>query len=482
MIVLVAAAYGAEPYAEVDAALASKDFPGAADKALAIAEDTAKPGLAGGAYARIGDAFDGQKQPYAAVLAWARAIAAEPKQADRVGGLALLRAQALGDEAAIAAALVGVDLTAVEPGVRSRLALACARERARAGEWGAALERIDQIDKKSHEFPSGQLIKGIVLANQGRPGDALAPLLTAEALVKADVNDDAARLQDLVELNLARAYYASGNDAKAIYYDAKVERMAPEWPEVQLERAWAHFRIDDPAGSLAALQNHETGFLADGWWPEADLLRIYDLFVMCKFTTADERLEAFKAQWTTPSQDLTSAVAASTAASAWTDLAKHGGGTLPDPLLSRFWGTEGTEDALRAVAKADAEIAALSASSSPSSSRATAWLQARRDAVQATEGARVLAYAQSQEKFVRDALVNAEITKLDILQFQTRLLERAAATGLAPTLGDGVGDLRKEREKRGFRTWAYEGESWADELGYYAYDVRPDCPEGLRVR
>lgn len=480
MIVWVASAYGAEPYAEIDAALASRDFATAADQALAILDDPSKAALAGGAYARLGDAFDGDKKPYAAVLAWSRAIAADPIQADRVGGLALLRAQSLGDDGAVATALVGVDLSAVEPGVRSRLALACAKERARNGEWGAALERVEQIDKKSAQFPSGQLIKGVVLANQGRPGDALAPLLTAEALVKADVNDDAARLQDLVELNLARAYFAVGNDAKAIYYDAKVERMAPEWPEVQLERAWAHFRIDDPAGSLAALQNHDTAFLADGWWPEADLLRIYDLFVMCKFTTADVRLEAFKSDWTTPSQELTAAVSGSTAATAWTDLAKRGGGTLPDRLLGRFWGTEGSEDALRAVTKADAEIAALGAN--PSSRRASDWIEARRDAIQAAEGARVLAYAQSQERFVRDALVNADITKLDILQFQTRLLERAAATGQAPTLGDGVGDLRKEREKRGFRTWAYEGESWADELGYYAYDVRPDCPEGLRVR
>jgi hypothetical protein len=131
------------------------------------------------------------------------------------------------------------------------------------------------------------------------------------------------------------------------------------------------------------------------------------------------------------------------------------------------------------VIAADAELAALG--TNPASQRAKAWLEARRAAIQADEGGRVLAYAQSQEKFVRDALINAEITKLDIMQFQTRLLERAAVTGLAPTLGTGIDDLRKEREKRGFRTWAYQGESWADELGYYAYDVRPDCPDGMRI-
>jgi hypothetical protein len=77
-------------------------------------------------------------------------------------------------------------------------------------------------------------------------------------------------------------------------------------------------------------------------------------------------------------------------------------------------------------------------------------------------------------------LDNVEITKLDILNFEQQLYEKAAATGKLD-YGDRIGELRKARKQRGTRVWPYEGEFWADELGYYRYDVRPDCPESMAV-
>ena len=35
-------------------------------------------------------------------------------------------------------------------------------------------------------------------------------------------------------------------------------------------------------------------------------------------------------------------------------------------------------------------------------------------------------------------------------------------------------DLKKA--KRGYRVWPWQGEAWADELGWFVFSARPDCP------
>jgi hypothetical protein len=75
-------------------------------------------------------------------------------------------------------------------------------------------------------------------------------------------------------------------------------------------------------------------------------------------------------------------------------------------------------------------------------------------------------------------LYNVDITKLDMMQYEADLYSQASNTGKL-NFGDPIGKLRRMSKKRGVRVWPYEGEEWGDELGYYQYDARPDCPAGL---
>jgi len=66
------------------------------------------------------------------------------------------------------------------------------------------------------------------------------------------------------------------------------------------------------------------------------------------------------------------------------------------------------------------------------------------------------------------------------MEYETRLYEQAGATGQLE-FGDPIGRLRKLRKRKNTRVWAFEGEYWADEVGYYRVVTRPDCPESLRA-
>lgn len=471
-----------EAFAGYDAAIAKGDLAAAADEALAIADDPAKAALQGQALARLGTAWDRAQRPYAAILAWSRAMAADPTVIAAIAPTAVDRATTLGDATVVAEGLVDADLSGLDAPLRARLGLLCAKERFQAGELGASIARIDLVGRDTPEYGRAQALKGVVIANQGRPAEALAPLLTAEAVIARSSAVDRDENLDVVELNLARAYYAAGDNAKGILYWARVQRGGQFWPEATFERAWAHFRLDDMPGTLALLQNQESPFLDQGWWLEADLLRIYALFLMCKFPTAGDTLAAFESKWTPIEHDLGDALATATPATAFADLvgdeATDGHPKLPERLMLGYRGEDRTRSAQTAVGRADAELAGTATASGSAAARATEWVRARREAIVAREGGRILAVAQDQHRELKADLANASITKLDIMTFETRLLEHAAA-GHATPMGDRIGQLRKDK-KRGTRSWAFEGEYWADELGYYVYDVRPDCPDGMR--
>jgi hypothetical protein len=74
-------------------------------------------------------------------------------------------------------------------------------------------------------------------------------------------------------------------------------------------------------------------------------------------------------------------------------------------------------------------------------------------------------------------LNDSEISKLDILQMETRLYERAAAVGEMPDAREVV--RRDFRTRKGQVFWPWQGEYWADEAGYYKFSARPECPNGL---
>ena len=222
----------------------------------------------------------------------------------------------------------------------------------------------------------------------------------------------------------------------------------------------------------------------DAWYfPEADLLRTYSLFMMCKFPDATKEIDAFATAYRPVHETLDSTLPTMTAQDGWADVRALVDGAptkLPVKVMHHFLDEDRIHDAISTVDKAEDELERLAnASANPFTTRANAWLQQRRDELIRIEGQRVLDRANAARNELADYLHNVDITKLDMMTYETQLYERAAATGELQ-FGDPVGKLRKLRKQRGTRVWPYEGEYWADEIGYYVYDARPDCHEGLQ--
>ena len=107
------------------------------------------------------------------------------------------------------------------------------------------------------------------------------------------------------------------------------------------------------------------------------------------------------------------------------------------------------------------------------------WIEARRDAIIASEGRRIIQRASDTRDELAELLNGIELTRLDLLNLETEMYERASVTGELD-FGDKIGKLRDmRRNKKGSHVWPFQGEFWADELGYYEIDARPDCPSTM---
>ena len=130
-----------------------------------------------------------------------------------------------------------------------------------------------------------------------------------------------------------------------------------------------------------------------------------------------------------------------------------------------------------AVRSAEDEIARLrNVSANTFAQTAMTWVSERRDELVKAEGLRVQRRVQSMEAELAELLANSDVTKLDLMQMESRRTSAPASP---------VSFLRARRVKRQARAkvterlWDWQGEYWVDEVGYYRIDTKPECPEDL---
>ncbi len=461
-------------------ALGSGDRAEAAGVLTGILDDPSKQSAHGQAYGLLADLYEGWDLKLAAVSAWSQAIALDPQaHVDKIAQ-ALDTAEAARADADLAEVLgnnVGLPVTGE---AKNRMAYIAGRYHLREGNLGTALAVLMLGDRSAKGFEDVELLRGVVMSQQERYGDSLAPMVSAQALGLQ--NERGERFDNVVNLNVARSYYADENFGQAILWYAKVQRTSEFWLDAQFERGWAHFRGNDMNGVIALLMNHESPFFEDFFYPEAHLLRAYGLFMMCKFPDASKEMDGFVERYTPIKAEVDGLVGSMSPVEAYGDVKAFLDGSpakLPVYLLRDFRYEDRINDAIAAIALADDEIERANQVPGRAGELARTWTTKRRDRLKATEGQRVLDRVQSAKGELEEMLTGIEMTRLDLLSLEAKMYERAAATG-SLDFGDRSAKLRDlKKRKKGFRVWPYQDEYWADELGWYIVDSRPDCPDAL---
>jgi len=136
--------------------------------------------------------------------------------------------------------------------------------------------------------------------------------------------------------------------------------------------------------------------------------------------------------------------------------------------------------ALNAAAHADDEMERLrNVAANPFAAQVSRWVAGRRQDIIQVEGERVLSTLKRRTEELGGMLTSAEMSKLDMLQMEARLYTMAAQAGKVPDADRQI--QRRERVRKGFLWWPWEGEYWQDELGFYRVSALAECPTGLRA-
>jgi tetratricopeptide (TPR) repeat protein len=469
-------------FATYDSELASGSKTRAADALVAIVDDPALAEFHGEAYAKLGDILAELDLKYSALCAYEQAFeTATDTNVDDVSlrvPKAIEIAHKVGDVAILQkpfAANLGLART---DDVRGEMAYLAAKETIRSGQWGTASAILKMVKEGDPLWADAEVLNGIVLNQQARHEEALRAFDTAS---RAGQGRDA-RWQDSLQLNTARTWYGAGNYPRAIEAFSRVSRSSDFWPDAQFERAWAHFRVDDFNGALGQLLPFDSAFFAKWYFPEADLLRIYSMFLLCKFPEAESQMAHFKEKYA-PVHDKLKAWDSHSNAETF-DAAKlyaqKGKLTELPEMIWRPWADEERFTAsMAAVKSADDELKRMkSVAANPFSDRAKEWLTARRDGLVEAEGGRIKERFSAQESELGEMLANSELFILDILRMKQQMYEQSAITGKELEAAKSV--KRTERIRKGYAEWPFEGEFWEDELGYYKVDVTAECPASMR--
>ena len=454
------------------------DLAGSADAVLAVIDDPKWDMFDGEAHARLATMLKNFDLPYAALIAYTRALEADPEGVGSEAGKAVDLADTVGDQAILEPVFannLGLD---VGEETRSRMAYLAARENHRSGNLSTAAVMLKLVKPNDPYYPEAKALEGVILSLQDRHGDALAPLQIARAVGGRAKREGL--FKSVVNMNLARAYYAAENFGQAAHYWGQIERSDPKWLDAQFEKAWAHFRLEDMNGTLSLLQNHVSPYFADRYYPEAAMLRLYALFLLCKFPEATAQLDAFQAQYRPQHTELMAAASLSPE-QLFDSIRRHIEGEesdLPPYVTAAFENEDRIQDSIIAVTSAEEELGRLrNVSANVFAQVASEWVSTRRSELIASEGARILSRIQSMESELAELLSNSDMTRLDLMQMESRLYERASFTGKLPEAKRRV--KRKVRARVQERLWDWQGEYWADEVGYYKIDTKPDCPENM---
>lgn len=498
-----------EEFGPVFDAMESGDKQGAAEQLVVLIEE-AMPSVKAQAYSQLAALMEEFQLPITAQLFYQEAFAIDPEAVKSSFAKALALSEASGDTASIAGFIAShpelLDAISEENETRARLSVLAAREHYRNDDFGEAIEILDEVSDKSASFTDAQNLLGVIYSMRDQPEKSLVKFQIAAATATKREQ----QFRDSIQINIARSYYATNNFPKAIFQYTTIPRGSMYWLDSQFERAWAHFRIGDMTGTIGLLHTLNTGYFADQYYPEAELLRIYALLKLCKFPEANQQIDLFQQRFSGQKDQLLEFAALSAEDSyqqlradllalrehqdkltEQTDLtielptlglstASNPSTKLPAMVASHLLRESRFEQSVKAIDGADDELKRLQ---NPSiSSRSFAMLgiklvSERRIELLQQEHERISTHINDRATELKQMLGGTELTKLDILELETQMLEQASLDGKMEETRRTA--KRKKRRKTSQQIWPYEGEIWADELGYYQVKTKSECPASL---
>ena len=282
-----------EVFTPVFDAMESGDKQGAAEHLVTIIDDEKMASVHAQAYTQLAALMEEFQLPITAQLFYQQAFAIDGSAVTSSIEKALALSETSGDTGALAGFIASnpelFESLNAEDEARSRLAVLAARDHYRNDNFEEAITLLQGVSDKGTSFTDAQNLLGVIYSMRDQLEQSLVHFqIAAATAAKRDQ-----QYKDSIQINIARSYYATNNFPKAIFQYTTIPRGSIYWLDSQFERAWAHFSHWRYDGTIGLLHTLNTGYFADQYYPEAELLRIYALLKLCKFQKPTSKSTSF---------------------------------------------------------------------------------------------------------------------------------------------------------------------------------------------
>ena len=348
-----------------------------------------------------------------------------------------------------------------------------------------------QISSKSDLYLRAKYYEGVIYNEQGRLKSAVRSF---RDIVRSEVQVSNSRelqrvkdIQNYALLNIARIYYGIQRFDEAAKYYELVERDSKYWPESLFEAAYANFLRNDINSALGqVLTVNSPAFMDDEYIPEAKILKALTFFNLCEYNEVERILIKFDKKHRPMYDEMKSFVQ---------EYASKEGKKMADQAYERYFEEDGKgshlDRAFFNTALHNRDLAALvnrldmiDREVEIINEQKTRWrdsignhlkkvLEHDRQNYKRRAGLVMLREMARQTAYLGDLLTQSEIIRFEVVDAQRLDYQYKMAN---PDLDDQLtGKSIDFATSVDYIYWPFNGEFWADELGYYHYAEQGNC-------
>jgi outer membrane protein assembly factor BamD (BamD/ComL family) len=351
-----------------------------------------------------------------------------------------------------------------------------------------AVKHFRYVSDKSEFFVDARFYEGITHVRQYKAEPAVAAFKQILAwLDTQDLDEDPKlrRMEHLVLMSMARAFYSVGQYDTAIKYYNFIGQDSGYWLDSLFEESWTYFQLDRFNKALGNLHTLNSPFFDDEYFPESVILQAVVFFTNCRYDRVRQTIEEFDLiypelqkqleEYLNQYQDPTELY------EFLVKINNEEGGSF-DPRLNQVLSAALTDKTLkRTIGYVEAlkEEGQRLKQADPSWRDSSLGRKLDEDLTVSQSFALSDAGTLAQERLQRVANEIKELNK----QAKKILIEtsNAEADGLDQQLRDEqfkAQQLKVAERPEGDDEhvyWSFRGEYWRDELGYYLYNIASQC-------
>jgi hypothetical protein len=327
----------------------------------------------------------------------------------------------------------------------------------------------------------------VVLSRKAGPENQAASSIAFEKVLA--LNDtkvkylDLEDIHDLALLGAAREAYGQGNYQKSVQYYESVPRFSRFWDQELFENGWARFQNEDYGGALGSLQALHAPQFEGSFQPESWILSATVYFFSCLYDETKFALKNYEEIYLPMAQTVKPLIEEEHDLEFYTSLLdEKNADKLPKAVRNYLLANNRLQGFTNFLQQLDRERGELEAVQQWRSSNMATELQQAVD-----QQKQVL--VQVTGKFVKDRLkavvadINGFEGQVAIIRFETLKKEKEileANANIKQRL-EGEKLYRPVQPGENWDYWAFQGEFWIDEIGYYQYTLKNGCAEKAKA-